>query len=293
MVPSRRLRLATSVVAGVEQGEAAGAVGRFHHARRKAGLPHGRRLLVARDAEDRDLAPEQVGAGRAEVGGAIAHLGQHRQRHAEVAADLVVPVARRGCCRAACARRWWRRSRAPGPPVSFQIRKLSTVPKSKLALSRPARGRLRHGRAATRPWCPRNRGRAAGRCAAVTIGSSPASFSCWQRSAVRRSCQTMALWIGWPVSRSQISVVSRWLVMPMAAMSAAEIPAFSMRRARGARDGGPEVLRVMLDPAGGRVDLREFFLRGGHHGHRAIEQDRPRRGGALVDGEDVGHGVGP
>ena len=30
-----------------------------------------------------------------------------------------------------------------------------------------------------------------------------------QRSAVRRSCQTMALWIGLPVARSQITVVSR------------------------------------------------------------------------------------
>ncbi len=35
-------------------------------------------------------------------------------------------------------------------------------------------------------------------------------------------------WIGWPVLRSQISTVSRWLVMPMAAMEAALIPAFSM-----------------------------------------------------------------
>ncbi|MNT90064.1 hypothetical protein D3C72_2308980 [compost metagenome] len=43
---------------------------------------------------------------------------------------------------------------------------------------------------------------------------------------MRRSCQTMALWIGLPVSRSQTTTVSRWLVMPMPAMSAAEIPAF-------------------------------------------------------------------
>ena len=34
-------------------------------------------------------------------------------------------------------------------------------------------------------------------------------------SAVRRSCQTMALWIGLPVARSQTIAVSRWLVMPM------------------------------------------------------------------------------
>ena len=37
----------------------------------------------------------------------------------------------------------------------------------------------------------------------------------------------MALWIGLPVSRSQISVVSRWLVMPMVAMSEADSEAWS------------------------------------------------------------------
>ena len=45
------------------------------------------------------------------------------------------------------------------------------------------------------------------------------------RSVVRRSCQTMALWIGWPDSASHRSVVSRWLVTPSAASSSAEMPA--------------------------------------------------------------------
>ena len=62
----------------------------------------------------------------------------------------------------------------------------------------------------------------------MIIGSCPAVFRAAQMSAVRRSCQTIAGWIGWPVLRSQISTVSRWLVMPMAAMEAAVIPAFSM-----------------------------------------------------------------
>jgi hypothetical protein len=39
----------------------------------------------------------------------------------------------------------------------------------------------------------------------------------------------MALWIGLPVARSQTTVVSRWLVMPMAPMSAAASPAFAMQ----------------------------------------------------------------
>src|SRR6478736_8120441 len=38
-------------------------------------------------------------------------------------------------------------------------------------------------------------------------------------ASVRVSCQTIALWTGWPVVRSQTSAVSRWLVIPTAAMS--------------------------------------------------------------------------
>ena len=45
---------------------------------------------------------------------------------------------------------------------------------------------------------------------------------------VRRSCQTMALAIGRPVLRSQTIVVSRWFVIPIAAMAAASSPAFSI-----------------------------------------------------------------
>jgi hypothetical protein len=39
----------------------------------------------------------------------------------------------------------------------------------------------------------------------------------------------MALWIGLPLSRSQTTTVSRWLVMPIAARSEALIPALLMR----------------------------------------------------------------
>ena len=46
--------------------------------------------------------------------------------------------------------------------------------------------------------------------------------------AVRRHCQTIAGQTGAPVSLSQTTVVSRWFVMPMAAMSAADRPAFAM-----------------------------------------------------------------
>ncbi|CAM5624327.1 hypothetical protein SAURM35S_07317 [Streptomyces aurantiogriseus] len=45
---------------------------------------------------------------------------------------------------------------------------------------------------------------------------------------MRVSCQTMALWTGSPVFLSHSSVVSRWLVMPMALMSSRVMPAFAM-----------------------------------------------------------------
>jgi hypothetical protein len=58
-----------------------------------------------------------------------------------------------------------------------------------------------------------------------TWACSPAARSCAHSGSVRRSCQTMALWIGSPVRRFHTTVVSRWLVMPMAAMSLAFKPA--------------------------------------------------------------------
>ena len=57
---------------------------------------------------------------------------------------------------------------------------------------------------------------------------SPLAFSSSQYSLVRRHCQTMAWQIGSPVSLSQTMVVSRWLAMPMAAMSSARAPILFM-----------------------------------------------------------------
>ncbi len=54
------------------------------------------------------------------------------------------------------------------------------------------------------------------RISATTAGSL-ASASIM--GAVRRHCHTMAFAMGSPVARSHTTVVSRWLVMPMAATS--------------------------------------------------------------------------
>ena len=47
----------------------------------------------------------------------------------------------------------------------------------------------------------------------------PAALRESQYAEVLRSCQTMALQTGFPVAASHTMVVSRWLVMPIAAMS--------------------------------------------------------------------------
>jgi len=60
-------------------------------------------------------------------------------------------------------------------------------------------------------------------------GSCPASRRSAQIRAVRRSCQTIARWIGAPLARSQTSTVSRWLVMPMAAMAGLPARAIAAR----------------------------------------------------------------
>ena len=54
---------------------------------------------------------------------------------------------------------------------------------------------------------------------------SSSAGSVRQRSAVRRSCQTIAGATGLPVARSQRTVVSRWFVIPIASSSAARMPA--------------------------------------------------------------------
>ena len=61
---------------------------------------------------------------------------------------------------------------------------------------------------------------------AEIAGSWPSLLSLAQMSAVRRSCQTMARCTAVPVARSHTTVVSRWLVMPIAAMSFAVTLAF-------------------------------------------------------------------
>ena len=54
--------------------------------------------------------------------------------------------------------------------------------------------------------------------------------------------------------------------------------------------GTQDVLGIVLDPVGRREVLRECLLGEAAHAAIGVEHDRARAGGALVEGEQVGHG---
>ncbi len=109
--------------------------------------------------------------------------------------------------------------------------------------------------------------------------------------ALTRLCQTMAGATARPVWRSQRMVVSRWLVTPIAARLPAASAALCQGCAGRCELRRPDRLGVVLDDARRRQDLRKLLLGGGDDPAGMIEDDRPARGGALVEGEDVlGHG---
>src|SRR5205085_8084228 len=63
-------------------------------------------------------------------------------------------------------------------------------------------------------------------------------------------------------------------------------------RHRGARRRnrcGPDALRVVLDPARRWKDLRKLELRESDRAERCVEQKRARRGGPLIDREQMTH----
>jgi hypothetical protein len=80
--------------------------------------------------------------------------------------------------------------------------------------------------------------------------ASPAARQASQISAVRRSCQTIALCTGRPVERSHNTAVSRWLVMPDRGDRG--VTRRSDCGTAGHRHGTPDLLRVVLDPARAR-----------------------------------------
>jgi hypothetical protein len=117
--------------------------------------------------------------------------------------------------------------------------------------------------------------------------------NCAHSGSVRRSCQTIAWWIGAPLARRHSSVVSRWLVMPSAAMSAA----FRAALASASRATASCVSQISLASCstqpGLRIDLAELALRHRDDASAGMEHDRARARRALVECQQVllGHRV--
>ena len=244
----------TGARAGVHQHERAGAVGALGVAGGEAGLAEQRRLLIAGDARDRDAVGQPGHAARLAVAlRRAAHLGQHRARHAE---------QRRTARRAPVERVQIEQQRARRVRHVGDVRRAAGQPpdeeavdgaEAELAALGARAQRRRRCRAATAAWCPRSTDRAPGPVRALNSSSCHAAFSSAQTSAVRRSCQTIALCSGLPVARSHTSVVSRWLVMPMAATCAGvDVAARRVQRVgeRADRPTAQICLGVVLDPAG-------------------------------------------
>ncbi len=79
------------VGAGIEKRKAAGAIGRFHHARFEAGVTDNGSLLITGDAEDRNFRAQKRLVRYAEIGSAIKHLRQHGAGNVEDGQQFVIP----------------------------------------------------------------------------------------------------------------------------------------------------------------------------------------------------------
>ena len=107
-----------------------------------------------------------------------------------------------------------------------------------------------------------------------------------QRSAVRRSCQTIAGATGVPVARCQRTVVSRWFAIPIACSSDGRTPADCDGVLGGGEHGRPELLRVVLDPPRPRVVLRKLRVAAAARAELVVHDETGGARRPLVDRED-------
>ena len=114
-------------------------------------------------------------------------------------------------------------------PVSRQMRNVSTVPKR----ISPASHRLRSPGTVSSRYIILVAEKYGSRSRPVrrrTSSSSPLDLSRWQIGEDTLLCHTIAGATARPVARSHRIVVSRWLVMPMAATCSARVPDCSSTR---------------------------------------------------------------
>ena len=278
-------------LARVEEHEAPGAVGALRHARRMAGLAEQRRLLVARDAGDRDGGTQQVGDAVAVDLRGAADFGQQRftQRRgqAEQGKEFLVPTAGMnveelgagGIARVGDVKR--AAGELPGEPgidgAEGEFAALRPQPRIRDVTQYPRQLGRREVRIDHES---RHRAHAPGesRCAqALALGGGAAVLPD-DRVVHGDSRHTVPDDRGFALI-GDADCADR--VRPDARL---------FQRLACARElGAPDFLRIVLDPAGLRVDLRELLLRHRPHPAALVENKRPRTGRALVEREDVFH----
>ena len=226
--------------ADVREDEGSGAVGGLHLARREAALTEERCLLISGDPGERHSCAEQRRLGDGARGGHDAR--QDRWIDGEEAEQLVVP-----CPSLEIEQHRARRIREVG-----DVRRSAGQVPGDPAVDGPERElRLRAGRPRSRIHSSLLAEKYGSQTRPVRSRTSSAGNAA-HRSAVRRSCQTIAGCTGRPVARSHTMVVSRWFVSPIADSSSAPDPGVGERsRPRsGARSPRARVGRARPTPAG-------------------------------------------
>ncbi len=276
--------LSVGVGAGVLEQEGAGAVGALGVARVEARLAEERGLLVAEGAGDRDAVQGTAGLARTRPTTAGSPAASARgtpiaahSSSSQSTVDRFISMVRLALVTSVM----WR-------PVRFQISQVSMVPKR----ISPASARAPQPRLGVEQPADLRTGEVRGQRQPGALPETVLTLFAAQLGdelAVRVSCQTIALCTGWPVRRSHSTVVSRWLVIPMAARSLAPRPARCSALAT--HDWTLSQISAgscSTQPGRGKY-LPVLALVDGDDAAGDVEDDAARRCGALVDGGDEGH----
>ena len=276
------------LVSGVHQHEAAGAIGVFGLTGLETGLAKQGALLVTRHPADGQFMAQPLRLGAAKVTGRGMHLGQHRFGNIQQLEQLVVPlvavdVEQHGAGRVADIGGMHRAAgELPHQPAVHRAKGQFTACRHVAGTRHVVQNPLQFG------------GRKIG------INQEPGFLL--HQGRCTRFAQTQALGLGASV------LPNNGVVNGLAGIAPPDHRGFALvgdaqRRHLGRADAGllqglagcselagPDFLRVVLDPARVWVDLPKLLLRHGQHRAVGLEDDAAGAGGALVEGEDVGHG---
>jgi hypothetical protein len=270
------------------QQEAAGTVGVLRHARLQAHLAEQRRLLVAGDAGNRDLLDAEHARHLAVHLARQPHLRQHARRNIEQAQQLLVPLHR------VDVEEHRPRRVADVGDVALVRGELPEQP----GIYGPERELAGRGAGARAGHVVENPADLAGGKIRVDEQAGPGL----NRLAGAVGFQPFAE-IGGAAVLPDDRVVHRFAGLPvpdnrrLALVGDADRGDVARPDLRAAerldRDADlrrPDLLRIVLDPAGLREQLRELFLRDRANRAVAVEDDGPRAGRSLVEREDERHG---